>query len=484
MFRKLSGHLLRCSSQVRRLSAQQRQRHEGAVNGRSGRLLIAAGAGTATTLYLHYRSRQPHLSGGFLPEVQAKSRAQKDENSKANEEEKDESSEKIGKPGFRERKIIEYENRIRQYSTPDKVFRYFASIKVQFENGEVEIFMTPQDFLRSITPGIMQPQGYGLDRYKKIDAKNISSKTNPCISPNYSAFPAPFQGMSENSVFYRLSASGLISFSDYIFLLTILSASKRHFEIAFRMIDLNGDGDIDYEEFEKVQAIIRNQTSIGSRHRDHQGTGNIYKGVSSALCTFFFGEDLDQKLTVDRFLEFQRELQTEILTLEFLRHDPKDGKIPEWEFAELLTTYAGLSDKRKNKMMKRIEKHFKDRSEGITLFDYLQFFHLLNNITEVDTALTFYHIAGASIDPPTLKHVAQTVAHVELRDHVVDVLFALFDENMDGQLSNKEFVSVMKERLHRGLEKPKDTGFVKLLSSFAKCAIPKKATATVTDLAT
>ena len=55
----------------------------------------------------------------------------------------------------------------------------------------------------------------------------------------------------------------------------------------------------------------------------------------------------------------------------------------------------------------------------------------MNIITEVDTALTFYHIAGASIDPPTLKHVASTVAHVELRDHVVDVLFALFNENSE-----------------------------------------------------
>lgn len=32
--------------------------------------------------------------------------------------------------GFRERKIIAYEDRIRQYSTPDKIFRYFATVKV------------------------------------------------------------------------------------------------------------------------------------------------------------------------------------------------------------------------------------------------------------------------------------------------------------------------------------------------------------------
>lgn len=37
--------------------------------------------------------------------------------------------------GFRQRKIIEYENRIRQYSTPDKVFRYFATYRVTDEKG-------------------------------------------------------------------------------------------------------------------------------------------------------------------------------------------------------------------------------------------------------------------------------------------------------------------------------------------------------------
>jgi len=29
----------------------------------------------------------------------------------------------------------------------------------------------------------------------------------------------------------------------------------------------------------------------------------------------------------------------------------------------------------------------------------------------------------------TLKHVAQTVAHVELSDHIVEVVFTLFDDN-------------------------------------------------------
>uniref|UniRef100_W8C125 Calcium uptake protein 1, mitochondrial n=1 Tax=Ceratitis capitata TaxID=7213 RepID=W8C125_CERCA len=62
------------------------------------------------------------------------------------------------KMGFRERKIIEYENRIRAYSTPDKIFRYFATVRLTTPTSS-EVCMTPDDFLRSIYPGLMQPEG-------------------------------------------------------------------------------------------------------------------------------------------------------------------------------------------------------------------------------------------------------------------------------------------------------------------------------------
>lgn len=54
--------------------------------------------------------------------------------------------------------IIEYENRMRAYSTPDKIFRYFATVKVTSLGG-TETYMTPDDFLRAITPGMKQPDG-------------------------------------------------------------------------------------------------------------------------------------------------------------------------------------------------------------------------------------------------------------------------------------------------------------------------------------
>ena len=66
--------------------------------------------------------------------------------------------------------------------------------------------------------------------------------------------------------------------------------------------------------------------------------------------------------------------------------------------------------------------------------------------------------------------MGKVCANVELSDHVVDVIFAIFDEDGDGALSNKEFVAVMKNKLKRGLEKPKDTGLFNFLSAVTKCA--------------
>ncbi|CAL1532340.1 unnamed protein product [Lymnaea stagnalis] len=368
------------------------------------------------------------------------------------EDEKEKKKKK--KIGFRDRRIIGYEDRIRAYSTPDKIFRYFATLKVN-QDGDWEVYMTPEDFVRSITPGVKQPEGLGLDSFKKFDPTRQDKEVVGMLEPD--------------SIFYKLGQSGLISFSDYIFLLTVLSTPPRNFEIGFRMFDFNGDGEVDFEEFSKVQEIIRNQTSVGMRHRNHTTTGSVDHGMSSALSSYFFGVDGQQKLTVDEFLAFQRQLHREINKIEFNRHAVND-LMSERDFGSVLLTYAGLPDSKKSRMLKRVRKMYKENPKGITFDEYFGFWRFLKSINDVDTALSFYHLAGVSIDQETFKHVAKTVALVELSDHVIDVVFTLFDENNDGELSNREFVSVMKRRVMRGLDQPKDTGFVKLINAVIKCA--------------
>lgn len=97
------------------------------------------------------------------------------------------------------------------------------------------------------------------------------------------------------------------------------------------------------------------------------------------MTTFFFGPNMDEKLTIERFLEFQQQLQREILSLEFMRKNPgmkmlinyykyictnllnildENGLITEADFAELLLAYAGYPQKKKMRMLKRVKKTF------------------------------------------------------------------------------------------------------------------------------
>uniref|UniRef100_A0A1I8FXF6 EF-hand domain-containing protein n=1 Tax=Macrostomum lignano TaxID=282301 RepID=A0A1I8FXF6_9PLAT len=338
-----------------------------------------------------------------------------------------EEDEKPGKQrvGFRDRKIIAYEDRIRAYSTPDKIFRYFATLQRVEPDGSTQVLMTPADFVRSITPGVKQPEGLGLDAFQRYDPTKDELKLE--VRPD--------------SVFYTLGDKALISFSDYVFLLTHRSA--------------------------QVQAILRDQSNVGKRHRDHSTTGNTLKAeMNTALATYFFGENGQGTLSVARMLEFQARLQRELNRIEFDRYQPDErDRISELRFARLLITYAGFSEAKKRKMLRRVREAFgkgddegeddkAKASRGISFKQYVEFAQLLKCIADVDTALTFYHL----------------VAGIQLDDHVLDVVFVLFDEDGDLHLSNKEFVSVMKHRMLRGLDRPMDTGLVRFLSALSTCA--------------
>ena len=62
----------------------------------------------------------------------------------------------------------------------------------------------------------------------------------------------------------------------------IISAPKRNFEIAFRMFDLDGNGVVDADEFDKVTEIIMKGTTVAKQHKTKKRQSNISR--------YFFGE--------------------------------------------------------------------------------------------------------------------------------------------------------------------------------------------------
>uniref|UniRef100_A0A1I7TE60 Calcium uptake protein 1 homolog, mitochondrial n=1 Tax=Caenorhabditis tropicalis TaxID=1561998 RepID=A0A1I7TE60_9PELO len=388
--------------------------------------------------------------------------SQKEESTETGQVEEMKEKPKKRKLGFRERRIIEYEDRLRLYSTPDKIFRYFATLKIIDPNDEsgriFEVFMTPEDFLRSFTPGVMQPRRWGLDSFKTYNPEK--HKRHKFSDPN--------------SIFYKLGENGLINFSDYLFLMTLLSTSHADFALAFKIFDVDGNGALDKEEFTKVQQLIMSQTTVGQRHRDHVTPNSSFKvETNSALETYFFGKDGKGSLSSEKFIEFQERLQHDILKMEFERRDAmenSDGLITEESFAQLLLLHAQIAEKKQKHMLKRVKRRFKgDNSKGINFEETKAFFEFLYHIDDVDIALHFHKMAGMSIDAKLLKRVAVKVTGIPLSDHVVDVVITLFDDNLDGKLSHEEMVAVMRRRMRRGLERPRDTGLFRLFDAVLEC---------------
>ena len=48
---------------------------------------------------------------------------------------------------------------------------------------------------------------------------------------------------------------------------------------------------------------------------------------------------------------------------QFHSYNPQDGRIKEWEFADMLLTYSSFHEKKKQKIHKKVKKSFKDDSK-------------------------------------------------------------------------------------------------------------------------
>lgn len=92
------------------------------------------------------------------------------------------------------------------------------------DDGSYEIFMTPEDFVRSLTPGVMQPRRYGLDKFKNY-RKGVRIVDQKLLNKHFN-FQDPIPYTSKKNIFYWMGRDGLINYTDYLFLMTLLSSKK------------------------------------------------------------------------------------------------------------------------------------------------------------------------------------------------------------------------------------------------------------------
>ncbi len=190
---------------------------------------------------------------------------------------------------------------------------------------------------------------------------------------------------------------------------------------------------------------------------DYKGNPeDLLEDARSGLVSYLFGSERNHVMTRDDFMRVQRDLISDVLFLEFRRYQPQDtghSCISEVDFCSHLLYNAHIPAKKKKKMLKRVERKFKN-GKGITFMDFKSFYYVLFGGADLERAMFFLDAEKKGVTKTEFYHIAHWVANKDISKHVIEVIFALLDDDGDEHLSIKEFQPVLFQWRHsRGFQK-------------------------------
>ncbi|KAL7403720.1 hypothetical protein ABVT39_004104 [Epinephelus coioides] len=363
-------------------------------------------------------------------------------------------------------------------SSHEHRFRMFSSVEY-----EGQLYMTPQNFIESVT--MSEPRNKRPWRsLAKQELEKILSETPPV-----------WRGSSK--LFRNLRERGIISYTEYLFLLCILTKPHAGFKIAFNMFDADGNQMVDKREFLVLQEIFRKKNEKKGRRGDAEKSAQLSmqlygyqvapmnsvlkkdsqefvarsywdvlrRGASqvlfsdlaeradesitidTTLLVHFFGKKGKAELTFEDFYRFMDNLQTEVLEIEFLTYSKGMTTISEEDFAKILLRFTNVENI--TAYLENVRQCIPDE-KGITFDEFRSFFQFLNNLEDFAIAMQMYNFASRSIGQDEFARAVYVATGLKLTRHLVHTIFKIFDVDHDDQLSYKEFIGIMKDRLHRG----------------------------------
>ncbi|XP_059202343.1 calcium uptake protein 3, mitochondrial isoform X2 [Centropristis striata] len=329
-------------------------------------------------------------------------------------------------------------------SSYENRFRLFSSVEY-----EGQLYMTPLNFIESVT--LNEPKNRrGWKSFTKKDLDKMLADTPPV-----------WKGSS--NLFRNLRERGVISYTEYLFLLCILTKPHAGFRIAFNMFDADGNEMVDKREFMVLEEIFRkkkdkkevaedvqrfDQQSLQLYgQRKSQPHSHVDENTETTLLVHFFGKKGKAELKFEDFYKFMDNLQTEVLEIEFLSYSKGLPTISEEDFARILLRYTNVDDV--TEYLENVRHSIPDE-KGITFEEFRSFFQFLNNLEDFTIAMQMYNFANRSVGQEEFTRAVYVATDIKLTRHLVNTVFKIFDEDRDDKLSHKEFIGVMKDRLQRG----------------------------------
>jgi len=304
--------------------------------------------------------------------------------------------------------------------------------------------MTPLDFYASITPDCSMEfgGGHGAGVCTEVTDKDVNDG-------QYYWGKSP----ALDSLLNKIGAHGLLSYSDYCFLLSLLSTPKRFIATAFNLFDVSGDGNIDAKEFAFVSTKMAHKAGGFGAYTETDQEEIL--ASSSGLLNYIFGKDRQSTLNRDDFIQLHTDMMEEVIQLEFSEYDKTNsGRISERDLCHFILKNSKIPPKKKSAMLKRIEKMWPSKARGVSLPSFRNLFCVLASGAELERALFFLDVENIGVDLEEFRKVSSWVSQQELSDHVAKVLFVLIGGDDKGRISKEEMGPVLAEwRVSRGFDK-------------------------------
>ncbi|XP_072332951.1 calcium uptake protein 2, mitochondrial isoform X2 [Scyliorhinus torazame] len=308
-------------------------------------------------------------------------------------------------------------------------FKQFSSIEY-----EGEFYMTPRDFLFSVILECAENHASLLSG--KMEKRKLTKQ-------EIDAMVAQVATVKQSTNLFR-----------------DLNDKEPHagFHIAFSMLDIDGNQQVEKKEFLVLQNIIRQKKEV------KPGTQSALKGskgMNTTLLVHFFGKEGELKLQYKDFYRFMEDLQTEVQEIEFQEFSRGMRTMRREEFAAWLLHFT--DEQNRDLYWKNVKQI--PPGESISFEEFRAFCYFMNCLEDFAFTMHMFTAANRPVGIGHFKRAVKVATGQELSDNVLDTVFKIFDVDGDGCLSKQEFLGVIVSRLHRGLKAPTQHGF----KGYLKC---------------